>query len=450
MININVDLTKKDGRILPLHGVCCAPYSRNQGAAQPTLKRLFREAKIPLCRLHDCCGAYGGTYFVDITNVFPDFDADENDHKSYDFYYTDEYISAIQDSGCEAYYRLGETIEWSSRKDRTKVPADFGKWARICEHIVAHYTKGWANGFSYDMKYWEIWNEPENPGSPLGRCMWGGTKEQFFDLYRITSKHLREKFPEIKIGGFGSCGFYPITRGDKVPDSYKEFIVWFEDFLAMVRDEKLPLDFFSWHIYTSDERELLAHAKYVRKTLDKYGFSKVESHLNEWNLGDEGHGFAAKHTLEGASFNGAVFLMLQKEKLIDKAMYYCFSVQGRYNGLMDQNDGHICKSWYPFVAFGKLYGLENSVQTSIDGERIYAAAATDGVSSAVMISNFACEDDAVKLVIEGIKGKALVIVSRIDDNNSLEDEMTFSASDDVVMTFKIPQKTLALISVEYV
>lgn len=445
MININVDLTRNDGKILPLHGVCCAPYSRNQGAAQPTLKKLFREAKIPFCRLHDCCGAYGGTYFVDITNVFPNFDADENNPESYDFYYTDEYISAIQDSGCEAYYRLGETIEWSSRKDRTKVPADFGKWARICEHIVAHYTKGWANGFNYDMKYWEIWNEPENPGSPLGRCMWGGTKEQFFDLYRIASKHLREKFPEIKIGGFGSCGFYPVTR-EKTPESYKEFIVWFEDFLAMARDEKLPLDFFSWHIYTSDERELLAHAQYVRTTLDKYGFSQAESHLNEWNLGDEGHGFAAKHTLEGASFNGAVFLMLQKQKLIDKAMYYCFSVQGRYNGLMDQNDGHICPSWYPFVAFGKLYEMGNAIYTECDGERIYAAAATDGEGkkSAVFISNYACEDDNVTVRIKGITHPCKITLKTIAQGSDLDETMSFTVCSDTVFTVKVPVKSLLL------
>ena len=37
----------------------------------------------------DVAGAYGGGVFVDIPNIFRDFDADENDPASYDFYYTD-------------------------------------------------------------------------------------------------------------------------------------------------------------------------------------------------------------------------------------------------------------------------------------------------------------------------------------------------------------------------
>ena len=41
------------------------------------------------------------------------------------------------------------------------MPKDFKKWAVICEHIIRHYTEGWADGFFYDMPYWEIWNEPD-------------------------------------------------------------------------------------------------------------------------------------------------------------------------------------------------------------------------------------------------------------------------------------------------
>ena len=103
-------------------------------------------------------------------------------------------------------YRLGVTIEWGSKKYSCNPPQDFAKWARICEHIIMHYNKGWANGFEYGIDYWEIWNEPENPP------MWTGTKEQFLELYKVSSKYLKEKFPEIKIGGYGSCGFYAHFR----------------------------------------------------------------------------------------------------------------------------------------------------------------------------------------------------------------------------------------------
>ena len=63
--------------------------------------------------------------------------------------------------------------------------------------------------------------------------MWDGTKEEFFDLYKISSKHLKERFPEIKIGGYGGCGFYAITRQNP-PESRKGFVTYFTDFLDMV------------------------------------------------------------------------------------------------------------------------------------------------------------------------------------------------------------------------
>ena len=88
-ININVDFNKKTGKMKALNGVCCAPYSDNKGPDQTYIEKYFKEGNSPYCRTHDCEGAYGVTYFVDIPNIFRDFDADENDPNSYDFYYTD-------------------------------------------------------------------------------------------------------------------------------------------------------------------------------------------------------------------------------------------------------------------------------------------------------------------------------------------------------------------------
>ena len=55
------------------------------------------EAEIPFSRLHDVGGMYGGSRFVDIPNLFPDFGADETDPASYRFAYTDALIQALLD-----------------------------------------------------------------------------------------------------------------------------------------------------------------------------------------------------------------------------------------------------------------------------------------------------------------------------------------------------------------
>lgn len=391
----------------------------------------------------DCCGIWGGGHFVDVPNIFPDFGADENDPENYDFHYTDEYIKAIQDAGTETYYRLGVTIEWGSKKYASLVPKDFAKWARICEHIIAHYNEGWANGFEYNLKYWEIWNEPENPGNANGKCMWSGSKEDFFELYKITSKHLKSKFPQIKIGGYGGCGFYELTRTD-IPEEWKEFIPYFKNFLKMVKEENCPLDFYSWHIYTEDEKELFTHAKYVRETLDEYGFKGTESHLNEWNIGLEGESFAKKHTMEGGSFLAAVMCELQKADYVDKAMYYCFSESSKYNGFLDQNNGTVSSAWYPFKAFGELYKLKNEADIQISGN-IYAMAAGDNNTKAILLSNYNDIEEKTILEVKNLCGKYNACVFCCTEDKHLKKDFSFDIFNETEIEILVKKHTVVLI-----
>ncbi len=142
---------------------------------------------------------HGGAHFVDVPNIFPDFDADENDPRNYDFTLTDEYIGSIVAAGTKIVYRLGITIDRGTKKYHTLPPRDFAKWSRICEHIVLHCNEGWADGFEWNILDWEIWNEPENPP------MWSGTCEEYYELYVTAAKHLKSRFPQLRIGGYGSC-----------------------------------------------------------------------------------------------------------------------------------------------------------------------------------------------------------------------------------------------------
>lgn len=444
MNTIFVNFDKTTGKIKPLHGVCCAPYEPYYGSKQPKIDKYFKEGHIPFCRLHDCLGRYGGTHYIDIPNIFPDFSADETDPASYDFYYSDEYIKAIQESGCEAYYRLGVTIDHGSKKYTTQAPPDFKKWARICEHIIMHYNQGWANGFTFGIQYWEIWNEPENPGNDFGPAMWAGTREEFYELYHISSKYLKQKFPEIRIGGYGSCGFYTLTRNN-CPDSYNDFIPYFTDFLKMVREKDCPLDFFSWHIYTDDEKELLTHARYVRETLDDYGFENTESHLNEWNYNSEGEGFAEKHTMAGASFDAAVLSILQNTSYVDKAMYYCFSSKAAYNGFLNQNDGSVDPPWYSFVAFGRLYELGNCAEVLNNHERLYAVAAKNEDRCAILISNFMCEEDNITLRIDGLHENEEITLKLLTTDEKLSTIFTVVVSKQTTISFRCPRQTVVLL-----
>ena len=407
-----------NGKIKELHGVNCVPYNKREGDDQKQMKSFLEFAGIPRSRLHDCEGAYGGCLFVDIPNIFRNFDADENDPDSYDFHYTDEYIKGIIEGGAQVVYRLGITIEWGTKKYTSIPPKDFAKWARICEHVIMHYNEGWANGFTYGIEYWEIWNEPENPP------MWQGTKEQFFDLYRVSSVHLKKRFPNIKIGGYGGCGFYAVFR-EGLNDFYKSFIPYFTDFLAFVKENNCPLDFYSWHIYTDKLSEIKESADFVNEKLLEYGFDKTESHLNEWNYGAEGRRFEDKHTIVGASFCAAAFAVMQ-ECDIDLAQYYVATSRSPYNGLLDLRTGAYTCVLHAFAAFNRLYRAENRIEIIREDGEPYAIAARSGDTTVALISNYrlgsgelCLEADGKKITVSRLTEEGFVSVGSADNRITL-------------------------------
>ena len=203
MNNVTADFSKKIGDIKPMHGVNNGPVDSRGGSNV----KYFQEAGIPYARLHDsnACAGYGGPHTVDIHSVFPDFDKDPFDPESYDFVCTDMYIKRTIDAGVEPFYRLGETIEHAPKKYYIFPPKDNLKWAQICEGVIRHYTEGWADGFHYEIKYWEIWNEPDTGYKEGNSPTWRGTMNEFFAMFKTALVYLKGKFPHLRIGGPALC-----------------------------------------------------------------------------------------------------------------------------------------------------------------------------------------------------------------------------------------------------
>ncbi len=274
-MKITADFSKITGKIKPMHGVGQPPFVGTNNS----LMHYLGEAGIPYSRLHDVGGPYGGYLFVDIPNIFRDFDADETLPESYDFVFTDWLITELMNQNCEPFFRLGVTIEnqWHLRSYRIFPPKDYAKWARICEHIIRHYNEGWANGFHYNIKYWEIWNESDDcadfPNSESG-MMWQGSKEDYFRLYEVAANHLKSCFGDsIRVGGYAACGYLacdldPDCIGFEHPKTRYEY--WTEYSHAFLKhissdEHKAPLDFFSWHSYSS-VKNMIQQVRYSKQT----------------------------------------------------------------------------------------------------------------------------------------------------------------------------------------
>ncbi|MGI6336246.1 MAG: GH39 family glycosyl hydrolase [Eubacteriales bacterium] len=414
-MQLTIDLSSSRDTVRPLHGVNNGP---KYNGFYRDASQLFRDAGIPLVRLHDTEYPFGSGAFVDIPCIFKNFDADENDPASYDFSQTDLYLQAIVDAGAKPFYRLGVSIEHTPVKRNVYAPRDPEKWARICEHIVRHYNDGWADGKHLGIEYWEIWNEPEQT------AMWIGTKEQFFALYAAAARVIKAAHPDVKLGGYGSCGFYTLTRHsdrESTNETWAYFKTYAEDFLKFVRENNLPLDFFSWHIYDEDPTHVGIHARFVRKLLDDNGFRKTESILDEWNLSGKDM-FERMNGAEGAAHVAGVLCQMQ-QNAVDAATYYDSQPLLPYCGIFKMTTLEPTKAYYPFKYWNALYTAGQTLACVSDDPELRAVAATDGKKVYVIVSVRKPTDELLTVKLEGLSEKCAFTVRATDaahDNTQVE------------------------------
>lgn len=362
--------------IRPMHAVNNGPIHQ-PGHPRRNFEN-FQALKIPYSRNHDASLTYeyGCQHVVDVHCIFPDFSRDVDDESAYDFPLTDAYVKTIFDAGTEVFYRLGTSIEHWHVHYGTLVPPDFRKWAQICEHIIMHYTEGWANGFNYNIKYWEIWNEPDYS---TNGSTWCGTKEEFFEFYNVAASYLKNRFPNLKIGG------------PALSDNFE----WAEEFLSNLT---APLDFFSYHLYAYEPEAFAELGIKVKKLLEKHGYNKTECILNEWNYvkswSDPIDYIKAMKGIKGAAFTAAAMCVSQNCKVIDMLMYYDARITTYFNGLFDSDTLEILKGYYPFLMFSELYQRKNQIKCESDDKDIYVLGAANDENSAVMITYYTTDEDA--------------------------------------------------------
>ena len=368
---VTVDPSSVVGRIKPMHGVNNGPKENGNDQSRGNFDD-YAAAGIPFARTHDAafCASYGGEHTVDITAIFPDFDKDPYDPASYDFAMTDGYLKTIRDAGTEVFFRLGQKIEHGAKKYGVLPPPDFKKWAVICEHIIRHYNEGWADGYNWNIRYWEIWNEPDLDSRDekwkVNPRTWGGSPELFFDFYAIAAKHLKSCFPELKIGG-------PAIAGDEE---------WADRFLRQMQKEKVPMDFFSWHIYAVKSEAVSSKADRMRALMDKYGYKDAGSILDEWNYvkgwtDEYPYSVSAMNSTKGAGFTAAVMQDCQ-DKPVDILMYYDARIGTVFNTLFDFYTFAPTPCYYAFYAWSKLAKCGRQVLvTGNDDPQLHVTAAKD-------------------------------------------------------------------------
>jgi hypothetical protein len=259
---------------------------------------------VDMIRTHDAGGINGsGSGDIDgpgRSRMFPNLNADPANAASYNFGPTDTLIKNIRDLGADVYFRVGR----SNLSGGNTVPPDFDKYADIVKHVVMHYNQGWASGFTYGIRYFEIWNEPDF------LPFWAGTGDQYHDLYKKIALAIKATDSSALVGGPANSTFNDKTklRGS---------------FLQYLRDNQVPLDFYSFHKYTNKSQDPMDYARMARSyrdELDKYGFTNTQIVNSEFESSLQGD------VMLGGEAGRAAFtaesLMYMQDAPVDRATSY--------------------------------------------------------------------------------------------------------------------------------
>ena len=249
--------------------------------------------------------------------------------------------------------------------------------------------------------------------------------QDFIELYDVAANHLKQCFPDIRIGG--PAFTTPFLNEDR------------EAFMVAVRERKMPLDFYSFHRYTKKPEGIAAAVDMAKQTVERLGLGGPELILNEWNYikgwmeEDWNYSLRMETSLKGASFVAGSMCMGQASAL-DMLMYYDARPCGMC-GLFDTDSLARRKGYYVFDQFKELRRLGTDVGAPAQTDNIYACAATDGKNGAVMLTYFDDVDEApaeeVCLEIEGLgEGKAVraqIYLLDGEHDNTLVREEIFTA-----------------------
>lgn len=179
-----------------------------------------------------------------------------------------------------------------SWKGNITPPASLGMWCALVKALVAHCTRRYGAD-EVAQWYFEVWNEPDYTD-----ISWTGTVEDFFYFYERTAKAIRQVLPAARI-----CGPSITAMGIR---SKK----WIPQFMDYCHKNNVPLDGFSFHIYseiitpnnlvmdlvnsvyTNAEKELqcqLMGQDYAKETIDSVRHQLGKHNtlpllVTEWNL----------------------------------------------------------------------------------------------------------------------------------------------------------------------
>ena len=390
-------------------------------------------------RTHDWALVNPNQRVCDWHHIFPLTGLDATKPENYVFGPTDYLLKRTrEEAGLDIFFRMGTSIEHSGPKIHfnSNIPADFDKVAEVFAGTVRHYNRGWADGHHWNIRYWEIWNEPDGvnnmwclPEGDLGDGTNGYTgkiadrrRAIFAEFFVKVLKRLKDEFgDEIKVGGPALCWFNE---------------PWFRYLFEACKKAGVKPDFVSWHGYKNDATAYNRDAEGMRKLCDEFGFTHCELIINEW------HFFGSTYTWEdmqrssdpeakarifegpdshsgirSACFTLSTLANMQRSKL-DQAYFYGCSHVGNW-GFKDYYQNKY-KVFYALKMFGDLVKAYPDMCASTSAGTVTLLAVRNPAGrKGLLVSDYGGAKRDISVAVAGVAPGAKVTCTLLDNRHDL-------------------------------
>ena len=357
---------------------------------------LIQNEGIDMIRIHDYHDAGDYCFYSKFwnTNLSGDFTTintsfNPNNPFDYDWNSTDSIINQIISNNFSVYFRIGVsfpnpsilpmcpyTPPYSSVTDTL----NFSKFASLSKHTVMHYNHSWDNGFNYNIKYWEVWNEP-------GGAFWDSSATQFYQMYREVSDSIKYYDSTVFVGGPGAVPTTTIGINPK----YREH------FIEYCANNNIDLDFYSWHIYgAKNPYGIKMHADTIRNILNANGFVNSQSIISEINLELS----SGVDTLKDSPYGAAYYLstvLTMYDTYVDKLLWYPSSC----HVMNFSGDTISSRSYYALSSLKKLQ-TETPIRVNCLGSEVVDNAWDQDTTNLMILAGKSVTNDKLYFLISNL------------------------------------------------
>jgi len=294
---------------------------------QQQLERCHRELGFRYVRFHGLLDDNMGTLIT------------HQDKSLYSFFNTDRIFDYLLKIGMRPFVELsfmpstlasGSESVFSYRGNITP-PKDYDEWATLIRKIAGHWVDRY--GIEEVSKwFFEVWNEPNL------RAFWTGTQEDYFELYACTVRAIKAVDPSLQVGG-------PATAVNG----------WVEELLDYCKQNNVPADFISTHIYPTDplgfegantEEQLANSPRHLMRDQAKLTRDRAlgrSVYYTEWNISSNPRDHYHDEPFAAAY---AIKTVMETDEFVDGYSFWTFT------DIFDEN-------YFPSVPFHGGFGLLN-------------------------------------------------------------------------------------------